>query len=231
LDEITGRPSPSTDGGSGRREWLANSALIGASSLAFLLFCEFVVFRVIWQGSDVPDNAFVNEVVRYAPHQRGTWRVRAEIAAPYAINAQGWNSGSGDLVAGMRGHPAEAYRFAVARAPMSQYLHMIEREVEPYRPDWVIVLLVHNDFDESFRFTPGRYTSSFRKLRLVGGEVLGEVPRSRGGVASLTGSGARAPLVSSFIAGRFAPELFSGFCCRLPAPKGATPATSRSEPC
>ena len=33
---------------------------------------------------------------------------------------------------------------------MSQYLHMIEREVSAYRPDWVIVLLVHNDFDEFF---------------------------------------------------------------------------------
>ena len=50
---------------------------------------------------------------------------------------------------------------------MSQYLQIIEREVAQYRPDWVIVLIVHNDFDESYRFKAGRYTSSFLKLRVA----------------------------------------------------------------
>jgi lysophospholipase L1-like esterase len=192
------------------REWLVNLALVGASILVFLAFCEFVVFRFIWPGSDVPANAFVNELVRYEPNQRGVWRIRDEIAAPYAINAQGWNSGVGDyvrarrpgmeriavvgdsfveglqvphdrsfgdIVAQLRQEqgPAEVYRFAIAGAPMSQYLHMIEREVVRHRPDWIVVLLIHNDFDESFRFLPGRYTSSFRKLRVEGDRVVGEI--------------------------------------------------------
>jgi GDSL-like Lipase/Acylhydrolase family len=190
-----------------RREWLANIAVAVGSVIFFLVVCEFVVFRFIWPASDVPANAFSNDLVRYAPNQTGVWRVRDEIAAPYAINAQGWNSGIGDyttartngvtriavvgdsfveglqvphdrsfgeLVAHEHGR-AEAYRFAVAGAPMSQYLHVIEREVGAYRPDWIIVLLVHNDFDESFRLRQGRYTSSFRKLRIEDGRVAGEV--------------------------------------------------------
>src|SRR5439155_8727520 len=60
-------------------------------------------------------------------------------------------------------------------APMSQYLHMIEREVVKYRPDWIVVLIVENDFDESYKFQRGRYTSSFLKLRVEAGRVLGEI--------------------------------------------------------
>jgi hypothetical protein len=81
------------------RRWrnvAVNLGLVLASVLVFLGFCELVVFRLVWPASDVPANAFVDGVVRYAPHQHGIWRVRDEIAAPYRINAQGWNSGSGD---------------------------------------------------------------------------------------------------------------------------------------
>lgn len=192
-------------------EWLANLSVSAASVLIFLLVCEFVVFRFLWPASDVPANAFVDDVVRYAPHQRGVWRVRDEIAAAYAINRQGWNSGTGDYrqdrvpgvtriavvgdsfveslqvphdrsfgdrlpeILGEAGQ-TEIYRFAISGAPMSQYLHMIDREVGPYRPDWIVVLLVHNDFDESFRFKAGRYTSSFRKLEVRDGRVVREIP-------------------------------------------------------
>ncbi|MBV8888239.1 MAG: SGNH/GDSL hydrolase family protein [Alphaproteobacteria bacterium] len=178
----------------------------------FLLFSEFVVFRFVLPGSDVPANAFINEVVRYAPNQRGIWRVRDEIAAPYAINARGWNSGVGDYrvaripgipriavvgdsfiealqvphdrsmgedLAGLLGtadRPLEVYRFGISGAPMSQYLQMAEHEVAQYRPDWLIVQIVHNDFDESYKFKPGRYTSSFLKLRVEDGRVAGEIP-------------------------------------------------------
>jgi lysophospholipase L1-like esterase len=138
--------------------------------------------------------------------------VRNEVAAPYAINAQGWNSGIGDyrldkspgtfriavvgdsfvealqvahdrslgerLAAELArdGRPVEVLRFGISGAPMSQYLNMIEREVTPYRPDAIVVLIVHNDFDESFEFVPGRYTSSFLKLRIENGRVVGEIP-------------------------------------------------------
>jgi hypothetical protein len=190
----------------------ANLALSLASIVGFLLVCELVVFRLIWPGSDVPANDFVDGVVRYAPHQEGVWRVRDEIAAPYRINGQGWNSGIGDYAIPRRpgisriavvgdsyvealqvaydrslgerlaadlaavGSAPEVYRFGISGAPMSQYLQMIEHEVVHYRPDWVVVLIVHNDFDESYKFKTGRYTSSFLKLRVEEGRVVGETP-------------------------------------------------------
>ena len=67
------------------------------------------------------------------------------------------------------------YRFSVSGAPLSQYLYMIEREVLAYRPDWIVVVMTHNDFDEMFQFVQGRYTSSFLKLRVTG-EKVEEIP-------------------------------------------------------
>ena len=196
----------------GWRGIAANLALMVASILLFLGFCELVVFRFVWLASDVPANAFVDGLVRYAPNQQGVWRVRDEIAAPYRINAQGWNSGVGDYAVPRRPDiariavvgdsfvealqvpydrslgerlatelrsanvPAEVYRFGISGAPLSQYLLMTERGVVQYHPDWVIVLIVHNDFDESYKFKPGRYTSSFLKLRVEDERVTGEIP-------------------------------------------------------
>lgn len=62
------------------------------------------------------------------------------------------------------GIDAEVYRFGMDGAPMSQYLHMLRREVAAYKPDIVVVQLVHNDFDESYRLLKTRYASSFLKL-------------------------------------------------------------------
>jgi hypothetical protein len=59
---------------------------------------------------------------------------------------------------------AEVLRFGMDGAPMSQYLHMLRREVAPYKPDLVLVQLIHNDFDESYRFLKTRYASSFLKV-------------------------------------------------------------------
>jgi hypothetical protein len=84
----------------------------------------------------------------------------------------------GEQLAGHLGRPdrlVEVYRFGIGGAPLSQYLHMIEREVARYRPDWIVVLMVHNDFDESFASVPGRYTSSFLKLQMENGRVVGEI--------------------------------------------------------
>ncbi|MEZ5910350.1 MAG: SGNH/GDSL hydrolase family protein [Hyphomicrobiaceae bacterium] len=66
---------------------------------------------------------------------------------------------------GRRGIPTEVYRFGIDGAPLSQYLHMLRREVRQYRPDIVVVPLIHNDFDESYRLIRRRYWSSFMKLR------------------------------------------------------------------
>ena len=189
-----------------------NTGLVLASLLISLIFSELLLFRFVFLPTDVPENAFVNGLVRYVPNQSGIWRVRNEIAAPYAINEQGWNSGLrsysierkpsaarvavvGDsMVEAMQvhhdrsiaerlsaelsndGQPVEVYRFGISGAPVSQYLHMIEREVLLYRPDWIVVVLIHNDFDESFRSVQGRYTSSFLKLRISDGKVVEEIP-------------------------------------------------------
>jgi hypothetical protein len=189
-----------------------NAALVIGSLTVFLLLCELVVFRFILPGSDVPANDFTNDLVRYQPNQTGIWRVRNEIAAPYAINAQGWNAGAGDYVLERRpgigrvavvgdsyvealqvphdrsvgevlaaelsrdGRPVETYRFGISGAPLSQYLHMAEREAVRYRPDWIVVVLVHNDFDESLSTIAGRYTSSFLHVRVRDGRVAEEVP-------------------------------------------------------
>jgi len=56
------------------------------------------------------------------------------------------------------------YRFGVSGAPLSQYLHMYQNEVRPYKPDYVVFLLIHNDFKESIVGTQiGLYTASFAK--------------------------------------------------------------------
>ena len=193
------------------RNLAVNLGLVLAGVFVFLGFCELVVFRLVWLASDVPANALVDDVIRYAPNQHGVWRVRNEIAAPYRINAEGWNSGVGDYAIARRPgvarvaivgdsfvealqvpydrslgerlaselggvhRPVEVYRFGISGAPMSQYLQMTEREVVRYRPDWVVVLIVHNDFDESYKFKPGRYTSSFLKLRVEDDQVTGEI--------------------------------------------------------
>lgn len=76
---------------------------------------------------------------------------------------------------GARGCPVEVYRFGISGAPFSQYLHVLQREALDFRPDWVVVSLVHNDFTESFEFKPGRYTSSFLKLSIDGDSVKREI--------------------------------------------------------
>lgn len=62
------------------------------------------------------------------------------------------------------GVDAEVFRFGMDGAPLSQYLHMLRREVLRFQPDLVIVQLIHNDFDETYRFLKTRYASSFMKL-------------------------------------------------------------------
>jgi hypothetical protein len=59
------------------------------------------------------------------------------------------------------GVAAEVLRFGMDGAPLSQYLHLLRREVRAFKPDVVLVQLIHNDFDESYRFLETRYASSF----------------------------------------------------------------------
>jgi len=69
----------------------------------------------------------------------------------------------------------EVYRFAISGAPFSQYLHILREEVLAYKPEYVVFVLVHNDFDESWEYKPGRYTSSFLKLKIDDNMVKSEV--------------------------------------------------------
>jgi len=183
--------------------------LIGASLIAALLLFEFVIFRFVLPGSDVPANAMIDGVIRWAPNQDGVFRRKNAVAGRYRINAQGWNSGHAAYAAERGGKSCrvavvgdsfveafqvdhdqslaenlereigsattEVYRYAVSGAPLSQYVHMIERAALAQGPDVVVVLLIHNDFVESFTPMPGRYTSSFLKLRVAQGRVLGEI--------------------------------------------------------
>ena len=74
------------------------------------------------------------------------------------------------------GHDVEVYRFGMDGAPLSQYLNVLRREVLQYKPDMVVVPLIHNDFDESYRFLRTRYASSFMKLTLDEERRIVEVP-------------------------------------------------------
>ncbi len=74
-----------------------------------------------------------------------------------------------------RGRDVEVFRFGMDGAPLSQYLHMLRREVVAFQPDVVVVPLIHNDFDESYRFLKTRYASGFMKLRKAGDGSIEEV--------------------------------------------------------
>ncbi|MCE5212228.1 MAG: SGNH/GDSL hydrolase family protein [Deltaproteobacteria bacterium] len=70
---------------------------------------------------------------------------------------------------------SEVFRFGISGAPMSQYLHLLRNEVGKYRPDLVIILLAHNDFNESYDYAPGVYTSSFLKIKIDNGMGISEI--------------------------------------------------------
>ncbi len=74
------------------------------------------------------------------------------------------------------GHKAQVYRFGIDGAPLTQYLHMLRHEALAYKPNIVVIQLIHNDFDESYRFLYGRYSSSFMKLRLDGDSPVEVAP-------------------------------------------------------
>lgn len=73
------------------------------------------------------------------------------------------------------GRDVEVFRFGMDGAPLSQYLHVLRREVVAYRPDIVVAGLIHNDFDESYRFLKTRTASSFMKLAIDDQDRVSEV--------------------------------------------------------
>jgi lysophospholipase L1-like esterase len=179
----------------------------GASLLITTLAVEYLFFRYILLASDLPQPVFINQVIKYRPLQSGVYRVGDEIAAPFHINQQGWNSAHlnyqvasqdvetvvviGDsyvdaLQVDYKSSFAEVlenrlitqnlndeeprkqikvYRMGISGAPLSQYYHLLRKEAKLYQPKLVIISLIHNDFTESFTFTPGMYSSSFLKIK------------------------------------------------------------------
>lgn len=73
-----------------------------------------------------------------------------------------------------QGH--EVYRFGMNGAPLSEYLHVLRAEVLDHAPALVVLVLVHNDFAESWQFKSGVYTSAFLKYRVLPDGGLEEVP-------------------------------------------------------
>ena len=193
---------------------LMRTVLFGLSTITIsLIVCvllgELLVFRFVLPGSDIPANIFDSNVVKYEPNQTGIYRIRNEIAAPFRINSNGWNShhdryplqrtdgkmriaiigdsyvealqvpydqSLSEVMERNLGDGVEVFRFGISGAPLSQYWHMLREEVVQFRPGLVVLVLTHNDFDESFSYQPGRYTSSFLKVQIENGNVSAEYP-------------------------------------------------------
>jgi hypothetical protein len=80
-----------------------------------------------------------------------------------------------ELEAKLRIDKYEVYRFGIGGAPLSQYLQILRKEAIKYAPDYVVIVMIHNDFDESYEYRPGRCTSSFLKLQ-IGEKGVIEIP-------------------------------------------------------
>ena len=183
------------------RSTLTNLGLVAASLAIFCGILELVLFRVVLLPSDLPYlSEAPNNVLKYAASQTGIYRIKDEIAAPFSINRNGWNSTVTDYqessdvrkkricvvgdsyveslqvapdqnfaeVAARKLHKTHqsVFRFGISGAPLSHYLYMIEHEVLRFRPDILVVNLVHNDFRESWVPGGGTYDHSLVKFRI-----------------------------------------------------------------
>ena len=72
---------------------LQNLATLAGSVVFSVLLAEVVLFRLLFAGADQPAFDFSPDgIVKHLPNQRGTYRIKNEIAAPFRINQNGWNS-------------------------------------------------------------------------------------------------------------------------------------------
>jgi hypothetical protein len=197
--------------GNRRAALFQNLAMLASSVFLSLLLAEVVLFRVLFPGADQPAYDFSPDgIVKHLPNQSGTYRIKNEIAAPFRINQNGWNSAHeryvrekgrrsriavigdsyvealqvpydaslAERIEGFCGGRCEAYRFGISGAPLSQYWHVLRREAASYDPDWAVVIVVQNDFDESFMYGERQRQSAFLKLRMAGDRVTGEIEPS-----------------------------------------------------
>jgi hypothetical protein len=98
---------------------------------------------------------------------------------------------------------SEVFSFGISEAPLSQYLHVARYVMRTFHPDVVVVVIVHNDFIESYRPKPGRFSRSFLHVQL--GDAVREVPPL---------PYERSPLAQWLLA-RSATARFGYFCWRL----------------
>ena len=119
---------------------------------------------------------------RYEERRRGKKRI-ALIGDSYvaAFQVRPEESVSGRLETLLGPARAEVYAFGMNGAPLSHYLHVVRHVVARYSPDALVLLLVHNDFDESFRHVQGRYTRSFLRLDLTPDRIAEIPPKPYGG--------------------------------------------------
>ena len=76
-----------------RARLFQNLALLAGSAFLSLALAEIIIFRLLFPGADQPVFNFSPDgIVKYLPNQVGTYRIKNEIAAPFRINLNGWNS-------------------------------------------------------------------------------------------------------------------------------------------
>jgi hypothetical protein len=115
---------------------------------------------------------------RYESERNGKLRI-AVVGDSYvaAFEVAPRASLAGQLEALLGQDHAEVYALGVRGAPLSEYLQIARYAVEAYRPDAVVIVIVHNDFDESYRLAVGRYTDAFLHLAVDGENVEEILPR------------------------------------------------------
>jgi hypothetical protein len=69
---------------------------------------------------------------------------------------------------------AEAFPFGISGAPLSHYLHVARYVIRTFHPDAVVVVVVHNDFIESYRPKGGRASQALAYVQLS--DMVREIP-------------------------------------------------------
>ncbi len=138
------------------------------------------IFRVkneIKAGFHINQNGWNSKHDQYAI-ERSNGKLRVAIIGDSKVEAFQVNydeSLAEQTEQGFNHAQVEVYRFAISGAPLSQYLHLLRTEALKYSPDLVVIILVQNDFDESYLPTPGVYTRSFLKINITNDTVEGEI--------------------------------------------------------
>ncbi|HWR02704.1 MAG TPA: hypothetical protein VN419_01695 [Humidesulfovibrio sp.] len=99
------------------------SLLFVPAALILLLALGELYFRMVSPAPDVPALAMRDGVLRHQPGQQGTYRDH-EASAPFAINAQGWNSGRAAYPQERPPRSCPALRIAVVGGALAEALEV-----------------------------------------------------------------------------------------------------------